>query len=330
MEPDETELLETTVAALTGRHDGPALTDALDAFGWLDVLHSAPDVAVPTVFRAQGRQGSWSAAFHDVLAAHADQLGPGLDAAAVTVVVPSPRAPTAGHALAPSSSFAVDGLCVGARGGHRSLLVATTDPYGALSLRLVPAADLQITATSGLDDGLTVERVRGEVGAGAAVLARDEEAAAWWSAAEAIGRRALCHQICGGMGGMLDLALAHARERSQFGRPIGTFQVVRHKLADVHVALAGADAAANAAWDSTDPGLASATAKLVTSRACEVTTKHTQQVLAGIGFTAEHPYHRLMKRAVVLDRLLGNAADLAPIVGGRLATAGSAPRLVEL
>jgi alkylation response protein AidB-like acyl-CoA dehydrogenase len=129
---------------------------------------------------------------------------------------------------------------------------------------------------------------------------------------------------------MLDLALAHARERSQFGQLIGTFQAVRHKLAEAHVAVAAAEAAALAAWESDDAWLAATVAKLVTSRSCATTVAHTQQVLAGIGFTAEHPFPRLMKRALVLDRILGTAVDLAPVVGRQLVLQGCAPRLVDL
>ena len=328
MTPDEIELLEAAVDTMASRHDGPALTEALDGFGWIELLNGAPEVAVPRVFAAQGRLGVWSAAFHDVLAAHVGELGADLDPTAVTVVVPPPRATTAGRAA--GDVVSVDGLCIGARPDCGWYVVPATEPDGAVALLRVAAGDVPAIAARGLDPGLHVARVRGRVDGGAEVLARDEAAATWWSAAEASGRRALCHQLAAVMGEMLQLALAHARERAQFGQLIGTFQAVRHRLAEAYVAVSAARAAAEAAWDSDDPGLASATAKLVTSHACELTMKHCQQVLAGIGFTAEHPYQRLMKRAVVLDRLLGSASDLAPIVGRHLVASGTAPRLVEL
>ena len=49
-----------------------------------------------------------------------------------------------------------------------------------------------------------------------------------------------------------------------------------------------------------------------------------------MGFTAEHPYHRAMKRTLVIDRTLGNADELAPLVGRELMERGEAPRLVDL
>jgi alkylation response protein AidB-like acyl-CoA dehydrogenase len=185
--------------------------------------------------------------------------------------------------------------------------------------------------TQGLDPALNAERVHAEMPSAAVdVLASGAEALSWWEAAEAHGRRALCHQISGACAAMLDLALTHARERTQFGRQIGTFQAVRHKLAEVYVAVAAIESVADAAWDTDDVWLASTVAKLVASRSCATAIAHTQQVLAGIGFTAEHPYHHLMKHAVALDRILGTANELAPLVGTQLVSLGHAPRLVEL
>ena len=59
-------------------------------------------------------------------------------------------------------------------------------------------------------------------------------------------------------------------------------------------------------------------------------TAHCQQVLAGIGFTSEHPFHRFMKRAVVLERILGDTGLLTESVGRQLAALGEAPRVVDL
>ena len=76
--------------------------------------------------------------------------------------------------------------------------------------------------------------------------------------------------------------------------------------------------------------LAAATAKVVTGKAVGVTAAHTQQLLAGVGFTAEHPFHRFMKRTIVLERMLGSGSELASEVGRLLVERGEAPRLVQL
>ena len=69
---------------------------------------------------------------------------------------------------------------------------------------------------------------------------------------------------------------------------------------------------------------------MVTSKAVQVTAANTQQLLAGIGFTAEHPFHEFMKRAVVLERILGSGTEVSAVVGRQLIEQGEAPRLVQL
>jgi alkylation response protein AidB-like acyl-CoA dehydrogenase len=129
---------------------------------------------------------------------------------------------------------------------------------------------------------------------------------------------------------MIDLAVAHARDRVQFGRPIGTFQGVRNRLADAYVAWQAAAAALELAWDADDEYLAGMLAKSLAGRAARIAATHCQQVLAGIGFTAEHPFHLFLVRALVLDTVLGSAAELPAAIGAHLASAGTIPRLVEL
>jgi alkylation response protein AidB-like acyl-CoA dehydrogenase len=129
---------------------------------------------------------------------------------------------------------------------------------------------------------------------------------------------------------MVELARSHVSERVQFGRFVGTFQAVRHKLAEAYVATTAAECSALTAWEADDQILAAATAKLIAGRAVSLTAAHTQQLLAGIGFTAEHPYHRFMKRSLVLERMLGSAHELAPELGRRLMERAEAPRLVQL
>lgn len=329
MDRSEVDLLTDSVVRMAAQNTGSTLTAALDAFGWLDLLDTAPEAAVPVLFAAQGRHGSRSAALHDVLAAGVGELAADMSPMTTTVPIPPPRALTTGRLHA--GALSVDALCIDARADSRWLLVAAAGPDANLTLLRVGAEHARSVKAHGLDGRLHIDRFCADIPlAETEVLARGLAAAAWWSGMEARGRRALCHQISGASAAMLELALAHARERSQFGQLIGTFQAVRHKLAEAYVAVAAAEAAAAAAWESEDVWLAATVAKLVTSRSCASTVAHTQQVLAGVGFTAEHPYHRLMKRALVLDRVLGTAVDLAPVVGRRLVSQGWAPRLVDL
>jgi alkylation response protein AidB-like acyl-CoA dehydrogenase len=164
----------------------------------------------------------------------------------------------------------------------------------------------------------------------AEVVVAGERAVAAWDAVATAGRLALGYQILGAVGQMIDLAVDHARSRVQFGRPIGSFQAVRNRLAEAHVAREGAAAALASAWDTDDAVLAGLLAKSLAGRAARIAATHCQQVLAGIGFTAEHPFHRFLARALVLDSVLGSAAELPTAIGAHLISAGTVPRLVEL
>jgi hypothetical protein len=142
----------------------------------------------------------------------------------------------------------------------------------------------------------------------------------------AAGRRALGWWLVGTSRTMLSLAREHALGRTQFGRPVASFQAIRHKLAETLVAIEGAEATLGAATDD----FTSLLAKAAAGQAALTAARHCQQVLGGIGFTNEHELHRHIKRALVLDGLLGNARELTREAGATLRAQGSAPRLVDL
>jgi alkylation response protein AidB-like acyl-CoA dehydrogenase len=112
----------------------------------------------------------------------------------------------------------------------------------------------------------------------------------------------------------LSMAVEHARTRVQFGRPIGSFQAVKHLCAEMlavtESARAAVSSAARAADD--DPGRmpeAASVAKAYCSDACPSAVEALIQVLGGIGFTWEHPAHLLLRRARTLAALNGSAAQ---------------------
>ena len=151
-------------------------------------------------------------------------------------------------------------------------------------------------------------------------------------AALAAGRRAVGWWLVGTSRAMLALARQHAVDRVQFGRHISSFQAIRHRLAETLVAIEGAEATLQAVTAGTDDpdGLACLLAKAAAGQAALCTARHCQQVLGGIGFTAEHPLHRHVKRALILDGLLGSARELTREAGKALRSKGYAPRLADL
>ena len=150
-------------------------------------------------------------------------------------------------------------------------------------------------------------------------------------AALSAGRQALGWWLVGTSRAMLSLARRHAMDRVQFGRHISSFQAIRHRLAETLVAIEGAEATLHAAAQPDDPdGLAALLAKAAAGQAALTAARHCQQVLGGIGFTAEHPLHHYVKRSLILDGLLGSARELTRQAGKTLTARGFAPRLAQL
>jgi hypothetical protein len=145
----------------------------------------------------------------------------------------------------------------------------------------------------------------------------------------AVGRHALGWWLVGAGRAMLALARQHALDRSQFGRPVASFQAIRHRLAETLVAIEGAEGTLVAAAAEPDD-LSFLLAKAAAGQAALTAARHCQQVLGGIGFTAEHELHRHIKRALVLDAMLGSARELTREAGATLRAKGFAPRLVQL
>jgi hypothetical protein len=321
---DERALLAETVrraiadALATG--DAGADVDAvLAGLGWLELLADEPGDAIEIVFGALGAANAAATALDDVVASAIGQK-PRPDLA---VLLPgfaawSPPGRIDGDALR------AHGLATARATTARELLVVcgtASEPWSAI----VPTTDAEAQVVRGIDPdaGLRAVRVRGRT----ADTSRLEPAA--WQSAVALARRAVAHQIAGASRAMLELARSHALERVQFGRPIARFQAVRHRLADALVAVEALEATLTAAREQPDPDTA-ALAKAVAGRSAHTVARHGQQVLAGIGFTTEHAFHRFLKRTLALEGLFGSADEIVLDVGRRLLAARSAPTLIEL
>jgi hypothetical protein len=320
VDADDLRRITETIRELTATKDGQELTQALADFGWPELLAVEPAAAIGSLFGAQGRAGSWSRALHDVLD-RSGPIGPGATPGSV-VLVPWP---STGE---PDQTSPVDGLVVGAGIDFESVV----SPVGAGSVMQVievPRRHVRVHTIAALDARLPMLRVTASVDAGRGLL-EGEMASRWWSERLAAGRRALAFGIGGALEAMLGLAVTHASDRRQFDRPIGTFQAVRHRLAECLVAVNATTAAAEAAFDPEEPVLSAMTAKLIAGRSQKLVSSHCQQVLAGVGYTAEHPFHTYFSRAATLNRLLGSADELAPQIGHLLMERRSATRLVNL
>ncbi|OXR45712.1 Acyl-CoA dehydrogenase, short-chain specific [Nocardia cerradoensis] len=325
MDADEIALLTDSLRATMTGSTGDALDHALLDFGWLDLLTETPEVAIPLVFRLLGETGAHAPVLNDVIARAAGRDLPATVALPFTggrwmmwertVVAPSSPAATPVTAADPGPD--PTGRAAPGPGGiqpdavdpaDRSTADARLDADG-VSGGTDPTASQSFSAAPGLDPELPLRRVpAGET----LPLAEGRRALAWW--------------LAGTSRAMLNLARRHALDRVQFGRPLAAHQAVRHRLAETLVAIEGAEATLTTA----DTDLGALLAKAAAGHAARIAARHCQQVLGGIGFTAEHDFHRHARRALVLDGLLGSAAELTREAGAWVRTRAAAPRLAQL
>lgn len=170
---------------------------------------------------------------------------------------------------------------------------------GSMLLQRLPAADLQQTPVTALDTTARWTRLQGSADPiSTTVLTHDV-----WIDALAMARLALTHEFIGVVSTMLELAVTHVTDRHQFGVPLGTFQAVQHRLADVFVQLESARSISRTGWIDHDPSICAA-ALLAATRAFESASEHCQQVMGAIGCTWEHALHRFIRRGLLLQLLL--------------------------
>jgi alkylation response protein AidB-like acyl-CoA dehydrogenase len=134
-------------------------------------------------------------------------------------------------------------------------------------------------------------------------IAADDAASRAVAAALLAGAGLLASEQLGVAERCLEMTLAYVKERKQFARPVGGFQAIKHRLADLWVLVTQARAAARAAADGlvTRPGTEAELLVALAKAACSDTAlkaaQETIQLHGGIGFTWEHPAHLYLKRA---------------------------------
>jgi hypothetical protein len=173
---------------------------------------------------------------------------------------------------------------------------------------LVPRADVELTPIESVDRARRLARVQW-------VPERETVVGEGEAAAAAFDRGALgtAAQLVGLTRRMLDMTVEYVIERRQFGVPIGSFQAVKHHLADARIALEFARplvyrAAFSLAAGDEDAAVHVSMAKATASDAALLTAKHALQCHGAIGYSFEYDLHLFMKRAWALAAAWGNAA----------------------
>jgi alkylation response protein AidB-like acyl-CoA dehydrogenase len=193
--------------------------------------------------------------------------------------------------------------------------LAGTEGDDGLTVVVVPGSDVKTRAVRALDGSRAVadvmldrvrvgpDRVLGPAGGAAPALRRALEEATVALALETVGT---CQSI-------FDVTLEYAKSRQQFGVPIGSFQAIKHKFADMLIALeraraTGYYAALTIAADDERRTLAVAVAKAAAGDCQRLLGKEGIQIHGGIGYTWEHDMHLYVKRAKSNDAFFGGTA----------------------
>ena len=197
-------------------------------------------------------------------------------------------------------------LCV-ARTGEAS------DPEAGLTLFLVkkdhPGVRITPLKTIARDDQCMVAFEKVRLGPDHVIGRVDH---AWPVVKAALDRAAVARaaEVVGAMRATLDMTLAYAKERVQFGRPIGSFQAIQHYLADMWVDMLGTrNLVLQAAWKLSTGEAADKEVSMAKLRAGRMGRKATtvgHRIFAGIGFTMEHDLHLYHRRTVAADFAFGD------------------------
>ncbi len=290
----ELDLIRTSMRHVLNTQAPAVVPTALLDAGWTELLATDAAAAITTLAEEAGRARS---------------AAPVMDLAMLWA---------AGFDDIDALAVIADGLVLaGAERASRFVMI------GDDGLALVGADVVSLVPAGGFDPalGLSLARIDGaghRVGDAGLALA-----------AVAAGRRALASQMAAAAEQMLTDTLAYVTERHQYGRAIGSFQSVKHRLADVRVAVTAAQAGVRAAWESADhddSGTLAIAAKCLAGRAHELASTHCFQVHGGIAFTVEHGFQQWVRRGLLLDVLLGSTESLQRDLGRRLLTNGRVPR----
>jgi alkylation response protein AidB-like acyl-CoA dehydrogenase len=222
-----------------------------------------------------------------------------------------------GYTLTGEKSFVIDGhtaslILVPARSGGGVSLFAVEGSAAGLTREPLSTMD-QTRKQARLEFSGVPAPLIGEEGAGWGALSKTLDQAAVCLAAEQVGGAQRC----------LDMAVEYAKVRIQFGRPIGSFQAIKHKCADMLLEVESAKSAAYyagwaAAEDNDELPVVASLAKAYCSEAYFHAAAENIQIHGGIGFTWEHDAHLYFKRAKSSEILFGDATYHRELLAQRI------------
>jgi hypothetical protein len=314
---DQIALLAEGARGILDTYSAAAINRELVSSGWTDLLAEDPVLAVRSYFGEQGRTRRTSPALDVVV-----QFAAGMDVEPdIVVALPVPGRPVARESAARSGTVVIEGIVLD--GWERSdVLLVPIGVEGKVEWLSLRRTDLEITPVLGIDPDLRLARVSGVAKPLSASVARSDPD---W----ALPRVALAAELVGVAQTLLDRSCEHVAVRQQFGRPLGTNQAVKHRLADVAVRIAAAEAVLDAVDDSPTP-VQGLVVKAAAGRAADVAVRAALQVCGAMGFTDDFGQHLFVRRAQALDMLLGSARELHTAAGAHIRNTGEVSPVVSL
>ena len=257
MDAETRQLLRGTIRQVLEKASALDLQDHLSELGWAEVVADDPQTALEVLFDAQGRSLAATPALDDVvLTALAPVVGEASGATAV--IYPSPpqgSRPSSTALPAATPDVHVEGLALAGleRATRLVVPVITTDSIGLALLER--GAWVDSVPIQGIDATAGFSWVEGQSSVPASQLYVGDEVTEAWTTAVAAARRAQGYELVAMADEMLTLAVSHVVDRFQFGRAIGSYQAVKHRLAEVLVSITAARSALNESWADGDPAL---------------------------------------------------------------------------
>ena len=322
----EQALLAESVQQLLTQNKGPAAWPALVEFGALEIAagEDVGAVELALVARELGEHLEATPLIDTaaaVYAARGSALAGALEERTIALALLEPGG---GWGLedpaATLTSGAVDGLKVATGVDAADALLVLADEAGARRLAVVPrGAGVTASPIPWIDEWLAPAAVTFEAAHAHSVHPADEIL----PRLVAVGAVLAAAEATGAAAGVLELARQYAGERRQFGRTIGSFQALRHLLADMYVKQDSSWStvlfAAAALEEGADDALRTAAiAKAYVSRAAQEVAQGALQVFGGIAFTAEHPAHRYLRRILARGQQFGDARHHERAIGRAL------------
>lgn len=310
------ESLDRAVAEL----DGAGVRKAVTEFGWHDLLGEEEQAAVGVLFELAGRRLLPGSFLDDVLVAAS-----GLSLAEGQRVLLPPPGMTAPEVTISGDRVRVRGVLQSGDGPW--LVFASREAESAL-VRTAPQETAESVAVLDRESGwvavdrdLSVEET----------LLLGEDAVECWRRMRMAGLRAQAHELVALGSAMTDMTVEHVTNRQQFGQALGSFQAVKHKLADVTLWQNAATLAVEAAWeDARSAEYGSLFAAILARRFLAAAREHCQQLLGGMGFTFEHDFHRYLRRALTVETLFGGLDTLRGEAGVLVREGRLSPSLAVL